>query len=602
MAYSGNHIHLTAVFILIVSFVSARFISDKRTFGEWLFFSSISVFVYSIGAGVLFYKFGVSDTALAVLFGAATVTSMAFYFRRRASEAPTVFCAPRTQFVLFLILAGASAIRILLMWHTSFPLGDDSYFHCLYARSIQLAGRLIFSMAPFDPVPLKYPWGLHVGLAFASNATGAEIHQVFKFALIFYGVVSVLGIFVLARKATGSDSTALWSAFLYGMVANFGSIDYIRWSGLPNTLAMASLLAVILLALKRDSGHRTSIVWQVGLLAAIFLTHGSAVALLYGVIGTLGLVLLFRSGKKNIAHGISLFSIIVLSLVVGALIAPDIFSHLARLGKTAAAYPEKYVSIFDFPFMFSMVFTVAASAGFCLAVGRRSFGYLAVYAWVFALLSGFFVSRYAAGLISYLRTGEGAAFFQPSRFATDLVYPLSVLGGVALSWFAEKTYRIRSRLLRIGFIAAAVLLCLHEPVQHLYDKWGQVYAGREEVEAMEWIRNDTPDDSLVVNKPDAPGSYWAAYVSGRAATLILRPTLHHIDVEHGESARREVMARQALQNAVFKKKDPQQVERIMRFFPNSLFYIYSDVPINLPQADLVFKSETIYVYELKAML
>ena len=51
--------------------------------------------------------------------------------------------------------------------------------------------------------------------------------------------------YVFARRLTDNSLMALYSAAIYGLWAWFGSIDYFRWGGLPNELAMLLFITML---------------------------------------------------------------------------------------------------------------------------------------------------------------------------------------------------------------------------------------------------------------------------------------------------------------------------------------------------------------------
>ncbi len=560
-------------------------------------FYSLSVFpALVVFAGVLIYKYHLSAAVSAGIFVFAALVVVLLWAKGKSGEFEA---APgfKVTAILILVLAASAILRILLMSHTQFPLGDDSYFHCLYAKTIQTKGSLVFSMMPCDPMPLKYPWGMHVGLAFFSRVTAVPVHVVFKAALIWWSVVSVLGIFVVGRLLTGSDVSGLWAAFLYGLVANFGGIDYIRWGGLGNVIAMVFILAVIPLVVAPKKVEWPGSIFSFLLLLAAFLIHGSAALVVFVVLGAFVLIrgLIDKAGTRIAAV---FFAIVFVSVLCGLLIAPDIFSHLAGLKNSASLAAERYVSIFDFPLMFNMMVSAAGVAGFIIISRRRDRGHIYIVAWAGCLLLGFVASRYVFGMMSFFRTGEAAIAFLPSRFVTDLVYPLCIMGGVSMAWGFG---RLKTGRAATGFLTAAAVmsLLLFVPFQHLHDKWGQTYAGPDAVEAMCKLKRVSSPDSLIVNKKDAPGSFWVPYATGRAATTVSRPMLHHLDFENGEQAVQIIHLRSIIEELAFVRKDYKTLWLALNQIPEKEVYVYSDVPMDCPFGKLIYKNSSIRVYRLK---
>jgi len=120
----------------------------------------------------------------------------------------------------------------------------DPTFHLVLARQIQISHHAIDHW-PFAGIPLNYPTGSHVLVVVLSALAGLPLHTTFKDFIPLLGVLTTGQIYVFARRVTASPLTALYSAAIYGLWAWYGSIDYFRWGGLPNELAMLLFLAML---------------------------------------------------------------------------------------------------------------------------------------------------------------------------------------------------------------------------------------------------------------------------------------------------------------------------------------------------------------------
>lgn len=589
---------VTLALCLLISALLPLIANRKFSLTEWTFFSLITVPPVFVIAGLLHYKLQPPQNTTTLILSTAAVALVAAFIKTKKEIS---FNTPRVTpavAALIAILAASALLRILLMYHTQYPLGDDTYFHCLYAKSILQNGKLIFTMSPYDPIPLKYPWGMHVALAFASDITAFPIHAIFKFSLIFWSVTSVLGIFVLARRLLSSTSAALWAALLYGLVANFGSIDYIRWGGLGNLLAMATLLALITSIVTPGSKPIPTALWQILLLATTFIIHGSASLVVFLILGVLAAILIIT--RKQTTAASTAIATIFISIIIGAITAPDILSHMTSLNTSAALAQERYVSVHDFPLMFNIALTAAALAGFLL-IQRRSAttGSLLLISWNALLLLGFAASRYIFGLIAFIKTGQPSIAFLPSRFATDMIYPLSIFAGFATAWTFGKLSASRNKPASLATSTAILLLLLSVPIQHLQDKWGQQYAGPAETTAMLRLAKIAPPGSLVLNKRDAPGSYWVPYTTGIISTTVSRPMLYHLDYQHGAGAVKIVEYRLALNELLYNQKNFPLLQTMLSRIPAKAIFAYTDSPAAYPAAKLLFKEGRIFVYRIK---
>src|SRR5271168_1568574 len=164
-----------------------------------------------------------------------------------------------------LIILGLVAIsRFVPTLIHEWPPGWDPSFHLILARKVALADRMIYDWTPFENVPLNYPLGSHFLLVLISRLSGLPLHRVFQMLLPLIGVITTAEVYLLCLRLHLAEEIAAFSALAYGFWAAYGSIDYYRWGGLPNALAMTFLLAIIALMV---APRRT---WKHVALAALF--------------------------------------------------------------------------------------------------------------------------------------------------------------------------------------------------------------------------------------------------------------------------------------------------------------------------------------------
>src|SRR5260221_3017491 len=152
------------------------------------------------------------------------------------------------------------------------PSGWDPSFHSLLA-STTLASHRLPAWSPFEQIPSNYPYGSHVFIAQISLVTGIAPDSVF--AVLINGVLptcTCLALYALARRVLRSYAYALSAVAAYGLLGNWGSIQYPLWGGLPNELGLFMLL-VFLVVLFAPAYDRTRILVGGLILGAIPLSH-----------------------------------------------------------------------------------------------------------------------------------------------------------------------------------------------------------------------------------------------------------------------------------------------------------------------------------------
>ena len=211
-------------------------------------------------------------------------------------------------------------------------------------------GRLP-TWAPYEQIPLNYPYGPHVFIAEISLLTGIAPDQVFGVLLnLLTPLATGLALYAFARQAWRSTGAALGAVAAYMFLGNWGSLDYGRWGGLPNALGCFLLLAFLLVFFAR--GHEwTHVIIGGLLLGAIPLAHHHVMlttALLlagYGV--CLGLLALFKAppGLGHVAAR-QLLRLTLIALVAFVSVSYYVVPYALRAGDVENSdvlrYPDHF--------------------------------------------------------------------------------------------------------------------------------------------------------------------------------------------------------------------------------------------------------------------
>jgi hypothetical protein len=459
---------------------------------------------YALSWCVLYVISALSLRLFTLLWLGAFVAAVAL---RRHRRAPTPEAAHdlRRLAPLAVVLALAGAVRALPALYRELPPGWDPYFHLLLADRIATLGTLITDLRPWEAIPLNYPIGSHVLVAWVADLGGVPVHAAFKWALVWFGTLTCAQVYALTAAATGEDEAGVHAAGAYGLLAMLGSLDYYRWGGLPNLAALYLFLALLtrLAERERDStGPRVRALVTGIIFVAIALVHHHVM-----VVAALGLAVVIahawlsgraRALAREVAAGLG---------VAAVLGAPYFITYLGRargLGRTGLGrFQEPLTNLIADVGDVGLAFTFATVMGVLLAAAgpaRRALGAV-VGPCLAACLITYVVLKHGVAAVALLLGRQPPALFTPSRFLTDAVPLLAVFAGL---FFVEMRRRLGATPART-LVLIALLFPLNLP---LYGRLFSDEVGPAGRAAYAWIRQYTePGAGLVDSR--AQGTYLA---------------------------------------------------------------------------------------------
>ncbi|HKW20367.1 MAG TPA: hypothetical protein VJO13_03265 [Ktedonobacterales bacterium] len=454
---------------------------------------------------------------------------------------------PRRAWLLLAILGVSAGISAIPLAAHTIPQGWDPSFHALLASTTVVTGRLP-TWAPYEPIPLNYPYGPHVFIAEISLLTGIAPDQVFGVLLnLLTPLATGLALYAFARRAWRDTGAALGAVAAYAFLGNWGSLDYGAWGGLPNALGFVLVLAFLLVFFARGA-EWTRVLVGGALLGAISLAHHhvmlTAALLLVGYGLALGLWALAKRGQSGGRLALRQLRRLGLTTLV-ALVTVSYFAvpYLARardIGNSdVLRYADHFTGlIFDKNGWLLWVLALIglgcvvsfAVAHDCVKLplrlrwtGPLAFTVVASVLLLLAFLFGYYGYRaYSLRIYHHPYTA-----FTPTRFLTDLTYFLAVFAGPPLAMLWRRADENRwSRMpwtrsvaraaivLALIFTAGLTILSQFVPDQgHLEPGEAAVFA---------WIERATPADTVVMNLD--PTNRWAPYFTRREATQTPVPT------------------------------------------------------------------------------
>jgi hypothetical protein len=479
------------------------------------------------------------------------VATLAVY--RHLRKGSSFNCLGVTKPVL-LILGVVAISRFVPTLIHEWPPGWDPSFHLILAKKVAMADGMIYDWTPFENVPLNYPLGSHFLLVLISRLSGLPLHRVFQMLIPLIGVITTAEVYLLCLRFRLDEEIATFSALAYGFWAAYGSIDYYRWGGLPNALAMTFLLAIIALV---AAPART---WRhVGLVAlffaAICLAHHH-VMITSGIILAVLSIYFFFSNQKDAAVAILIG--VSGGVLLGSFYLLPYLLKAASLGSTDVfRFNEAQFTIFAPKFFLremGPVFVLFSAGGLLLGWRARKKYQGLTYLFVICgtLIALYLLSGPIYRQLALRFTGQDYVAFTPSRFLMDMACFMSIFAGYA-------AYRLRRRA-RVSL--AIALVCGVFLGLSTYRTWQQMHEGGAPVGswgAYHWITENTPPDTIVLST-----NSWASFASWRRALTSPLPISEprHLDPDL-ETMRKQlrdgIFSEEALRYELVKVIPPEEI-------------------------------------------
>ncbi len=414
--------------------------------------------------------------------------------------------------VLILLLVAVSRFGVALPQ----PLPEGSFdptFHLILAGKIQQTQHSISDWSPFDSVALNYPTGSHTLLVVLAAITGLPLHTVFKDLIPLLGVLSTAQIYLFARRAARDESIALWSAAAYGLWAWFGSIDYLRWGGLPNEIGM--LFFMTILSLWLDDIRASIRIPIMGLLfASLILAHHHSM-----LVGGILLVVLIVAPMSRFdvaaSRGVLIWTIAIAAVLDGFFLIPYALKITTLSSTVVLSDSEPRITLLKIALGIGCINAPMAIAGIYLRAKRRGPRlHPIVFCAIGTLATLFLATEYFVPLLMTALKRPPAIALTPSRFLTDLNYFLPVLAGSAVAYI-QTSLRIRTPWV-LAIVCCATLADFRQwkDLIHPTDS----FAPPGFVAACRWIHDHTSPSTVVLNRDN-----WTTYLAWRRATFTPLP-------------------------------------------------------------------------------
>jgi hypothetical protein len=448
--------------------------------------------------------------------GACLAGALVLWTWRRVSR--TWRPAPEERHYEWLLLGLVVAQFFLLLLPSlpnPLPIGNDPVYHVAISDKIVRAGGVPGDFLPYDPVAPTYTLGSHLLIAFGHLQTGLPVHRLYQFAQPLCLVLMTGVLFHLGRLAFGVRA-GFFGAFAFAFLSNWGSLDLIRWGSLPNAAGMAFFLAAVRLLIAPE-GRPT---WLLPALftGAIASTHHLSALILAWVCVAWAVVHARRHGLgAPILRTMAGAWLVGLCLVLPGVwaLATEVVRSLRSSEQAAldAGVPylnvvEPLIPIWRIPGNLGIVLFALSMAGLWRAGRERGGTALKkdLLTWTAAMAGAFVVLDWPLRWLIDAIWRRDLAILTPSRFLTDLSYPLCLFAGVGLAALWRG-----SRRLAMLVVAAAPCYAVWTLLPLMAEE-----VPRDELRGMLWFSRSSPENSLLLQAPK-----WTTYVSGREGDLMV---------------------------------------------------------------------------------
>jgi hypothetical protein len=417
--------------------------------------------------------------------------------------------------------------RSIPLFFSEIPQGFDPAFHTLIAQKILDSGTIPTDWLPFEPVKLNYPVGTHLLLAETARITGVPVHVVFKDVFPILACLTTAALYCVALRILGSPRAAWYAAVVYSFLAVWGSLDYYRWGGLPNLLGMLFLLGLVETALA--SRRRFTVPLFALLLASLIISHH------HGALCAVLLFLGYASFSTALGKGLAApartmlagFALGVLACFVPLL---SYARAAGEIGRTSVLeFYEPLISLGNAAVDLGVPLAIFGTLGtIALFRAPRRAETLFLAFWITMFFAAFALLEYVYRFGAYVLEREFYTAFTPSRFLTDLAYPLSIAAGYAL---CELTQNLKRSVASFAVLAGALIWCGVIVAPQCVEADPEV-----DVAAFRWIASHAETNALVVSE-----SRWAPYFTRRETAYTPLPASEARHDERVQSKRRMLL-------------------------------------------------------------
>lgn len=430
---------------------------------------------------------------------------------------------------LFVILTGGFAYRLCLATWNIFPPGADIGLHESVINSI-LSSKTTFFYNYYHMgggVSVTNP-GFHILASAIICLTGAPDYFVQGIIASLFSTLIILAIFMLVRQTWG-----LIAGFVTALLATFSASDIVmtNWAGYPNIIALSLIPILFYLFLKPvNLSSKKYLITTSILIGALFLTHlFSAIIFLTIILFTLFVGHAFSRQTVSIRQTISYLEAIFFGFI---LVSPYLLNvlpiYFGSEGAITGTVPIIKQAIIETRIVSTVILGLAIIpiAFFFIYSKMQTGNFLTSKSLLFS--SAIIIPLAASQCYLF------GFFLDYERFIYFLALPTIICLGLVLVKSAEivsrvlSRSRIKSEPVRIKIIILSILIvvCLATPMftlPHVGLQQANFFQvmNPTKYEAIEWIQDNTPEDSVFV--ANAEFGWWLSGFAKRSTLSAVDP-------------------------------------------------------------------------------
>lgn len=418
-----------------------------------------------------------------------------------------IFSLDRYEWLALAVFGMTLFSRLWTTRYQPYPAWSDSFHHTLLTQLTTVLGQLPANLEPYFPISLNR---YHLGLYSLSASTAWLANVPAETALLwtaqFLNGLCGLGIYLVLDRKVGRTG-AIVGAAVVGLLSHQPAF-YVNWGRFTQIASQTLMLIAWMvtwdtIALFRRQGHRRRYlqVLVAGVLnAAVFMFHFRVAAFYIALLAISALWELWRAFQQK-QSGRLLIGIIAVGALALLAVSPVLWEALSAhashyAGKSTGPGMVSEATRLFYRFPWSTVPVLALRpwllyvTGLSAAIGlyRRNKLAMASLLWVALLI--LMGNTYLLGIPALNITNMGAVLIM-------LYLPAGLIIGAAVEEVLTLMQAAcRTKLtpiffgltLAIGFIGSHVRIADTEPFRY--------FVTPEDVTAMEWIKQNTPQDAL----------------------------------------------------------------------------------------------------------
>lgn len=425
--------------------------------------------------------------------------------------------------LFFLLVALIFVIPVLVL---PVPLDTDAQGFGYLALTARLGGTFN-TLAPFHPdISYLYSPGFILLAAYLSQQLGQGLHDI---QLGVGAVTSILAVWLAYDLGSELRDKRLGRVMAFAMLGGLGLFLTFMDAHYTALLGLVFALAFVIFTLRYvRQGLAADAVGAALMLGAVAITHPDTTIIVALGYGPWLLTMWLGQPRPTLRQGLVMtLGIPLLALVA---ISPWLWNIREGLGSDVVSPFERSGDYLRMLLTFHGVWMLpAAIIGAVVGLRQRSQAALLAVGWLVLILD-----FTAFGMMETLLPGLPLFRYDyPFSIAWHgPIIPYTILSGIGLLWVWDKWLQSRAEsllhrsayaILGAGVVVALALLVFNEAV--LEFSKGRVnffgaFASHADVQAMEWLRANTPEDARVLNFPgtDFDNSHegdWVPVISER---------------------------------------------------------------------------------------